>query len=79
VTGLLLDDVVHSLSDDLDGLSVGIRSLADLVGRFLGEPDDEDSHDESVQCLDFADGLDQGLPLSDEVAQFVSGHVHSVE
>ncbi len=77
--GFLLDNISHFFSDDFDGLSLGVTGLADLVGVFLGESDDEYSHDESVQGLNLADSFDQGLPLADEVAKFVTGHVHSVE
>ena len=45
----------------------------------LGETNDEASEDGTVKGLDFNDGLDKGLPLSDEIAKFVSGHVHTVE
>jgi len=45
----------------------------------LGETNDEASEDGTVNGLDFNDGLDKGLPLSDERAKFVSGHVHTVE
>lgn len=77
--GLLLDDVGHFLSDDLHGLSLGVRGLGDLVRVLLGESDHEHAHNESVHSLHFAYGFDQGLPLADEVAQFVAGHVESVE
>ncbi len=77
--GLLLDDVSHFFPDDFDGLSLGVTGLADLVGVLLGESDHEHSHHESVQGFNLAHGFDQRLPLADEVAQFVTGHVHSVE
>ena len=77
--GFLLDDVSHFFSDHFHSLSLGVTGLADLVRVLLREPDHEHSHHESVQSLHFAHSFDQRLPFADEVAEFVTGHVHSVE
>lgn len=45
----------------------------------LGEADNKDSQDSSVHGLDLAEGLYQGLPLANEGAELVSGHVHAIE
>ena len=60
-------------------MSLGVTGLADLVSILFGEPDHEYSHDGSVQGLHLTDSFDQGLPLADEVAQFVTGHVQTIE
>jgi hypothetical protein len=66
-------------SDFLDLLTVGIGSLADLGILFLSETDHEAAEDSSVEGLNVNKGFDEGLPLADEGAKLVTGHVHAVE
>ena len=76
---LLSHDVVDSLSDDLLLGGEGVVGSALLVGGLLGEGDDEDSEHVAVSGFDVLDGFDEGFSLLDEGAEFVSGHVDSVE
>lgn len=50
-----------------------------MVLLLLGETNDEAAEDGTVLSLDVTEGFDQGLPLSDERAEFVTGHIHAVE
>jgi len=73
------DDVDDLLSDELDLLVLSITGLSGLVLLSAGESSNEDSQNITIIGLGFAVSVDQGLPLSDELAESVSGHVHSVE
>jgi len=73
------DDVDDSLSDELDLLMLSITGLSGLVLLSAGESSDEDSQNITILGLGFAVSVDQSLPFSDELAESVSGHIHSVE
>mgnify|MGYP003612314394 CR=1 FL=1 len=80
---LLLDsvdkDVTDALADELDLASSGIRGGSELSDHSRSEADHEQAEEVIVLGLDVDVGLDGGLPLADQRAQLVSGHVHSVE
>jgi hypothetical protein len=78
--GLLGEDLEHSLADvaDLAGLGVA-GGLGGLVGLLLGESNSEDAEVVAVGGADINEGLDKRLPLADQGAEFVAGHIHSVE
>jgi len=79
VGSFLGDDVDDLLSDDLDLLVLGITGLSGLVLLSAGESSNENSQNITILGLSFAVSVDQSLPFSDELAESVSGHVHSVE
>jgi len=58
MAGFFLDNFSHFFSDDFYSLSVSIRGFANLIGWFLGESNDENSHDVSILGLDFTNGFD---------------------
>jgi len=74
-----LNDLGHLLSDGSDLRRGGVCGLLDLVWPALGEGDGEQTEEVVVGGLDGDVGLDQGLPLSDEGAEFVRGEVETVE
>jgi len=77
--GFLGDDFNNLLSDGLDLLLLSVRGLSGLSGLLTSEGDNEDSEDIAVLGLNFTVSINEGLPLSDELAELVSGHIHSVE
>lgn len=72
-------DLKHLRPDrtDLGGLSVG--GLSELVRPPLGESNSEQTDEVAVSGLDVNVGLDEGLPLANQGAEFVGGEVHAVE
>lgn len=79
VRGFLGDDVDDLLSDHLDLLVLSITGLSGLVLLSAGESSNENSQNITILGLGFAVSVDQSLPFSDELAESVSGHIHSVE
>ena len=77
--GFLSDDFDDLLSDGLDLLVLSVTGLSGLSGLLTSESDDEDSEDITILGLNFDVGINEGLPLSDELAELISGHIHSVE
>jgi len=73
------DDVDDLLSDQLDLLVLGITGLSGLVLLSAGESSNENSQNITIIGLGFAVSVNQSLPFSDELAESVSGHIHSVE
>jgi hypothetical protein len=79
VRGFLSHGINHSSSDfsDLAHLSVG--GLSNLSLLLSGESNAEHSKLVAVSGSHGGVGLDEGLPLVDEGAELISGHVHAVE
>jgi len=75
----LSDDFYNLLSDLLDLLLLSITGLSGLTSLSAGEGSDEDSKNVAILSFSFAVSINKGLPLSDELAELVSGHVHSME
>lgn len=69
----LLSDVAH-----LTGLSIASGSGA-LVWLLLGEGDGEHTKNISVGGANINTAFDQSLPLADQGAKLVAGHIHTVE
>ena len=76
---LLGHNVGHLLADLLDLSSLSIGGLPQLVCPLLGEGNARHPQLVAVGGGDVDGALDGGLPLLDEGADLVSGHVHSVE
>jgi len=79
VTNFLVEDFDDLLADGLDLGSLSVSGLLAVLGDALGEGDGEDTDDVAIGGLNVTVGLDQALPLADELAQLVSGHVHTEE
>jgi len=62
------EDTDDFFTDGLDLGSLGVGGLLNLLGVLLGEGDGEHSDDVPVVGLDVDVGLDDVLPLSDELA-----------
>jgi hypothetical protein len=62
----------------LTGLGIA-SGLGLLVSLLLGETDAEETKVVSISCAHINKGLNKSLPLSDQGAKFVTGHVHAVE
>ena len=77
--GLVLHDFHHLSADTLDVGSSGVAVRLCRVSLTLCEGDGEQTEDVSVGGLHFSLGLNQSLPLADQRAKLVSGHVHTVE
>jgi len=77
--GLVGHDLTHLVANLLHLGGVTVRGGLDLVGLTGGEGDAEHADGVAVVGLDFAHGLDGGLPLLDEGAELVAGHGHGVE
>jgi len=75
---VLTHDVEHDLTDltDLAGLGVTGRLLS-LVGLLLGESNAEHTEQVTVGGSHVDVALNKRLPLADEGAQLVSGHIHT--
>lgn len=72
-------DLLHLF---LDGLNLGVLGVAgglDLSSPPGGEAHSKDSDEVSILGFDLNEGLDEGLPLLDELADLVSGGAHAVE
>jgi len=77
--GFLRDDFNNLFSDGLDLLMLSVTGLSGLSGLSTSESNDEDSENIAVLGLYFTVSINESLPLSDELAKLVSGHVHSME
>jgi len=73
------DDLSDLLSDGLDLLLLGITGLSKLSLLSSSECSNENSKDVTILSLDLTVDVNEGLPLSDELAELVSGHIHGVE
>ena len=69
----------HFGADGTDLCALGVAGRLDLVVLGTGEGDAKESDDVSVGSSAVDVGLDDRLLLSDEGAELVSGHVHSVK
>ena len=77
--GFFLDDGKHLLADGTHLGSRRIGCLLELVLAALGERDGEDAHQVAVGGLDVHVRLDERLPLFDQRAQLVGGHLEAVK
>lgn len=77
--GLGGHDLDHLSSDASDLSAVGVAVSLVRVGLSLGETNSEEAEGVAVSSLHVNVGLDQRLPLSDQRAELVSGHIHSIE
>lgn len=78
--GGLGNDIEHFLADGADLAGLGVAGGAGkLVALLLGESNTEYTEVVSIGGAHINEGLDKGLPLADEGAQLVAGHVHAVE
>lgn len=72
-------DSHHLLADNhLLGV-LGVASGLDLALVAAGESDAEHSKQVAILGLGLHECLDEGVPLLDEGAKLVAGHVHAVE
>jgi hypothetical protein len=77
---LFSHDVEHLSANGTNLTRLGIASrLGLLVSLLLGEPNAEETKVVSISCADINKGFNERLPLSDQGAKFITGHVHSVE
>ena len=58
---------------------LGVACGLNLLLGSLGEGNGEKSEDESVGGLGLHGGLDEGVPLLDHGASFISSDVHAIE
>lgn len=79
VRDLAGDDLSHLAANCADLGRRGIGGLFDLISTAFGESNREDADEVVVGGLDCDVGLDEGLPLADQGAQFVGGEVKTVE
>lgn len=79
LSSFLGEDFNNLLSDELDLLVLSVAGLSSLGGLSAGESGDENSQDVAIIGLDFAVSVNEGLPLSDVLAELISGHVEAVE
>ena len=77
--GFPLHDLNHFRADFSDLGRFGVGRLFDLVGLSLGETNGEQSENVAVGRSDINRGFNEGLPFSDDGAEFVGGEVHAVE
>lgn len=76
----LSQDFEHFLADVSHLAGLGITcGLGILVGLLLGESNGEDSQNISICGSDIHECFDESLPFSNQGAEFVASHVHSVE
>lgn len=78
-SSLALDDLTHLTTESADLGRLSIGSLLVLTRAALGEGKGEETDDDSIGGLDLNDGLDEGLPLTDERLGVVRGQGHTVE
>ena len=80
---MLLDfgdhDLLHLFLDRLDLGVLGVAGGLDLPPPPGGEAHGKDSDEVSILGFDLHEGLDQRLPLLDQLADLVSGRGHAVE
>ena len=77
---LLSHDLEHLLADVSNLASLSIASRLDgLVGLLLGESNSEQAQVVAIGGAHVNVSLNKGLPLSDQRAQLVAGHVHATE
>lgn len=78
--GLLSHNLEHLLANisDLTGLGIASR-LDSLVGLLLGEGNSKDAQIVSISGAHIDVSLNKGLPLSNQRAKLVAGHVHTSE
>jgi hypothetical protein len=69
----------HSLSDLSDLTHLGVRSLSNLAFLLSGESNAEHSEFITIGGSDGSVAFNESLPLVDERAKLVSGHIHTVE
>ena len=79
LSDLLGEDLNDLPADGLDLRSQCVAGLALLTLNTLGEGDGEDSQSVAVLGTAVAVGLDQGLPLLDQVAELIASGVQTVE
>lgn len=78
--GLLGQDLEHFLADVSDLASLGVAcGLNSLVGLLLGESNGEDTKHIAIGGAHIDVSLNEGLPLSDQGAKLVAGHVEATE
>lgn len=59
--------------------ALSVASSLDLLGVTAGESDSEHTDEVAIHGLGLNEGLDEGVPLLDESAEFVTGDVETVE
>lgn len=72
-------DFHHFASDEFPLGALGVAGGLHLLAGPPGEPNSEESQHEAVGGLALDEALDDRVPLLDELAEFVLGHVHAVE
>lgn len=78
--GLLGEDLEHFLADVSHLASLSIAGgLNSLVGLLLGEGNGENTKHIAVGGAHINVSLNKGLPLSNQRAKLVAGHVHAAE
>ena len=74
---LLLDDLAHAVADGLDLRGLRVGGLLGGVLLPLGETNAEHAEHVAVRGLQVNKSLNQRLPLLDQAAHLVRGHVHA--
>ena len=69
----------HLGADGTDLSRFGIASVLDLVRLLFGESNAKHSHNVTIGCSAVNVTLNDGLLFSDQTAQLITGHVHTVE
>lgn len=78
--GLLAHNIKHFLADGTNLTSLSIaRGLGLLVSLLLGETNAKDTKLIAIGSSHINECFDKSLPLSDQGAEFVTGHIHAVE
>lgn len=72
-------DLLHLLLDALDLGVLGVAGGLYLSAAAGGESHGKDSEQVAVLGLDLHEGLDERVPLLDELADLVAGGAHAVE
>lgn len=76
---LFSDDFVHLSSDGLLLRRLGVVSFSLLSIGFSGEGNGENSQNVSVGSFAILDSFDEGFSFFNKRAEFVSGHINTVE